>query len=114
MTEDGNDKVFSKREGATLTEYDGKFFLMGGLDNSDKGNSDIYLSKDKGISWAKSDSLVMMPKDFAGRGFTSVHVDGQNYMYLFGGKGAKYSNVFDQIWRGRINRLGFADKENAK
>lgn len=114
LTEDGNDKVFSKREGATLTEYDGKFFLMGGLDNSDKGNSDIYLSKDKGISWAKSDSLVMMPKDFVGRGFTSVHVDGQNYMYLFGGKGAKYSNVFDQIWRGRINRLGFADKENAK
>lgn len=114
LTEEGSDKVFSNREGVVLTEYDNKFFLIGGIDASGKGSSDIYLSKDKGISWAKSDSLVMMPKNFEGRGYASVHVDGQNFMYLFGGKGATVSNVLDQIWRGRINRLGFADKENAK
>ena len=28
-------------------------------------------------------------------------------MYLFGGKETNSSNVLNQIWRGRINRLGF-------
>jgi len=27
-------------------------------------------------------------------------------MYLFGGKETSRSNVLNQIWRGRINRLG--------
>ena len=33
--------------------------------------------------------------------------DKDNYMYLFGGKETNSSNVLNQIWRGRINRLGF-------
>ena len=32
-------------------------------------------------------------------------------MYLFGGKEKNNSNVLDQIWRGRINYLGFKDDE---
>ena len=41
------------------------------------------------------------------RGFSSVFIDKDNYILLFGGKAKKDTNVLNEIWRGRINRLGF-------
>ena len=62
---------------------------------------------DGGVNWSLSDTLVVMPQEFKARGFSSIYVDKDNYMYLFGGKETNSSNVLNQIWRGRINRLGF-------
>lgn len=100
---------FDKQEGVAVTEYDGKFFMLSGINESGKATSDIYLSRDGGISWNVSDTLVVMPQDFKARGFSSIHVDDEQFMYLFGGKETTDSNVLNQIWRGRINRLGFKD-----
>ena len=100
---------FDKQEGVAVTEYDGKFFMLSGINESGKATSDIYLSRDGGISWNVSDTLVVMPQDFKARGYSSIHVDDEQFMYLFGGKETTDSNVLNQIWRGRINRLGFKD-----
>ena len=51
-----------------------------------------------------------MDKEYRARGFSSVFIDKDEYIWLFGGKAAKDTNVINEIWRGRINRLGF-DKD---
>ncbi len=98
---------FDKQEGVAVVEYDDKMFMLSGINEAGKASSAIYLSRDGGVNWSLSDSLVVMPQDFKARGFSSIYVDKDNYMYLFGGKETDSSNVLNQIWRGRINRLGF-------
>lgn len=99
--------TFAKQEGVALAEYDDKIFMLSGINEADKASSEIYFSRDEGVNWSVSDTLVVMPQDFKARGYSSIHVDKDNFMYLFGGKETNSSNVLDQIWRGRINRLGF-------
>ena len=77
----------------------------------DTASSKIYWSQDGGVSWSVSDTMAVMPETFKPRGFTSIYVDQNKFMYLFGGKETNKSNVLDQIWRGRINYLGFKDDE---
>lgn len=102
--------LFDKREGISVAQYDGGFFMVGGIDAAGKATKEIYRSKDGGVTWALSDTLVVMPQAFAPRAYMSVCVDENNFMYLFGGKVQQNTNVTDQIWRGRINRLGFANQ----
>ena len=90
-----------------VTPYDDKLFLIGGMDASGKVYKDMYTSTDYGVTWSKSDTLVVMPTDYAARAFSSVQVDKDNFMFIFGGKTAKNTNEQQQVWRGRINRLGF-------
>lgn len=98
---------FNTREGVMLTQYDDRLFLIGGLDAAGKALKDIYTSTDYGVTWALSDSLVVMPADYTARGFSSVQVDKEQFMLIFGGKTSPESNEMNQVWRGRINRLGF-------
>ncbi len=100
---------FDEREGVMLSSYDGKFCLIGGIDDAGEARKDIYFSTDQGVTWALSDTLTLMPDDYAARGFASVIVDKDNFMLIFGGKEAGSTVDLDQIWRGRINRLGFED-----
>lgn len=95
----------TKREGVMMANYADKFFLIGGLDASGKGLKDIYNSIDNGITWSKVDTMVVLPADYVGRGFSSIVVDKQNFVNIFGGKTAPGSNELNQLWRGRINRL---------
>lgn len=101
---------FDKREGVMLSAYDDKFCMVGGIDEANKAHKDIYFSIDGGVSWTLSDTLTVMPEDYKARGFASVQVDKEKYMLIFGGKENTNANELDQIWRGRINRLGF-DKQ---
>ncbi len=96
---------FSSREGAMLTSYDDQFFLIGGMDASNKAQKDIYRSKDHGITWALVDTMMFLPNDFEARAFSSIAVDKENYVNLFGGKSSANANDLNQLWRGRINRL---------
>lgn len=112
---DVNSSFFAAQEGVALVPYDNEdsntensFFLLSGIDGTGKASSKIYLSRDGGINWSPTDSLIQMPQTtFKARGFASIHVDADNYIYLFGGKENSDSNVLDEIWRGRIFRLGF-------
>ena len=100
---------FDKREGVMLSAYDDKFCLIGGIGESNKAFKDIYFSIDRGVTWTLSDTLTVMPEDYKARGFASVLVDKENFMLIFGGKENNNANDLDQIWKGRINRLGFKD-----
>lgn len=100
---------FEVRTGASVTTYDQKIYLIGGITSSNQASKDIYISKDKGITWAVSDTLIQMPSDFTARGFSSVIVDKDNHMLLFGGKVSKGVPDLNEIWQGRINRLGFKE-----
>ena len=100
---------FDKQEGVAVAEYDDQFFMLSGINEAGKASSEIYTSLDGGVSWTLSDTLVVMPQDYQARGFASIYVDKDDFMYLFGGKTSSSSNVMNQIWRGRINRLGFDD-----
>lgn len=100
---------FTKREGILLSAYDNKFCMIGGIDESNKAMKDLYFSIDAGVTWTLSDTLTVMPQAYTARGFSSVAVDKDNFMLIFGGKENTNANNLDQIWRGRINRLGFKD-----
>lgn len=106
---DTESNYFDEREGVMLSAYDGKFCMIGGIDNAGEARKDLYFSIDHGVTWTRSDSLTIMPDDFVARGFASVAVDEDNFMLIFGGKEAGSTGDLDQIWRGRINRLGFKD-----
>ncbi|RHJ86525.1 DUF6242 domain-containing protein [Parabacteroides sp. AM08-6] len=106
---DEETETFSVREGVSVIQYDNRMFMVGGIDAAGKASSEIYMSQDYGVTWNLSDTLTVMPPEFKARGYASIYVDKDNYMYLFGGKETTSSNVLDQIWRGRINRLGFKD-----
>ena len=100
---------FSAREGVMLTPYDDRLFLIGGLDADGQGLKDIYVSTDHGITWAAPDSMILMPESFQGRGDASVQVDADQFLYIVGGKSSTKGNELNEVWRGRINRLGFKD-----
>ncbi|MDR1332729.1 MAG: DUF6242 domain-containing protein [Tannerella sp.] len=105
----GEKNYFAQREGGMLADYDSKLYLIGGINASNQGLSDIYTSADKGVTWALADSLTFLPETFQGRGYASIVVDKDNFMLLFGGKERNGASLSDELWRGRINRLGYKD-----
>ena len=100
---------FDKREGVALTKYDDAFYFFGGIDGSNKARKDIYRSKSKGVTWELVDTLIVFPESYKARGYSSVHVNDDNFILLFGGKESTTANMFDELWSGRINRLGFKE-----
>lgn len=107
LLSDVEQEPFDSREGVMVTRYDDQLFLIGGINASGTASKDIYTSTDYGVTWALSDTLVVMPVDYTARGFSSVQVNKDQFMFLFGGKTTPTGNELNQIWRGRINRLGF-------
>lgn len=99
---------FAAREGPSFFSYDTLFYLIGGLDASGAALKDICYSKDKGVTWWP-DTVHIMPEDYSARGFSSVVIDEDNYILLFGGKADKDTDILNELWRGRINRLGFRE-----
>lgn len=100
---------YEEREGIMLTQYDNKLFLIGGIDASDHALKDIYRSEDKGITWNLADTLIVLPEVYRARGYASVLVDEEQFLLLFGGKERNGANMLEELWRGRINRLGFKE-----
>lgn len=99
------ENFFEKKAGVILAMYDDKFYLTGGINAEDKASKDIYTSLDNGVTWSAADSLKIFPKEYAARGYASVHVDAADYMLIFGGKTSNGAKPLDELWRGRINRL---------
>lgn len=100
-----SDKKFSNREGVMVFYYDNKWFLIGGIDHEGKASKSIYYSIDFGVNWGFAEMKVGLPMEYEARGFSSVQVDKQNFVNIFGGKTSVNGNDMNQVWRGRINRL---------
>ncbi|MDR3266575.1 MAG: DUF6242 domain-containing protein [Tannerella sp.] len=96
--------TFKHLEGASIEHYDNLLFLMGGFDEEENAISETYFSKDNGVTWKDT---VFFPTDYKSRAYSTVKVDKDRYMLLFGGKETRDGNILNEVWRGRVNRLGF-------
>lgn len=83
----------------SIIRYNDKFYAFGG------DFSSFYLSKE-GLVWNKIKKKVLFPTGFSGREDYSMVVDQNNFIWIIWSKGLKQ----DEVWRGRINRLGFLIK----
>lgn len=103
----GNAKGFTPCQGASLTLYDDSYYLIGGIDAKGDAIKDIYISNNYGVVWNPIDSMKLLPTDFKARGYASVQTTEDNNLFIFGGKPNAGENqpCFNEIWRGRINRL---------
>lgn len=102
---------FAKRKGAMAYYYDNKMMLSGG-NTADTTYNDVFTSIDNGISWQRQDSLLNHDSkfsDFKGRADASTYVDPNNNVWVFGGIG-EGGTILNEVWRGKINRLGFLNK----
>ncbi len=86
-----------------LLSYDGKCIAFGGasIDNSKKALETMYVSQDYGITW-RPDKEHRMPVELKGiEGCITSTVDENYFIWII-------TNA--QVWRGRLNRLGFAQQ----
>lgn len=86
-----------------LLPYDGNCIAFGGAskDESHKALDAMYISQDYGITWRPSIELHL-PIDLEGiEGCITSTVDENNFIWII-------TNA--QVWRGRLNRLGFAQQ----
>ncbi len=99
---------FANRKGAMAYYYDGKMVVSCGNSNNTIYN-DVYTSIDNGVSWKRQNSLINLPANFRSRANASTYIDANNFVWVFGGNGN--GNVLvKEVWKGRINRLGFVYK----
>lgn len=92
-------------EGLNAFYYDSKILVMNGKLLDGSLNQMIYYSEDGGISWKKAPNKYLPPLEYTWRYDASLCVDKENYFYILGGKNQN-NNLLD-IWKIRMNRLGF-------
>lgn len=86
-----------------LLPYDGKCIAFGGTspDKSHKAFDAMYITHDYGITW-RPDNELHMPIQLEGiEGCITSAVDKNNFIWII---------TNSQVWRGRLNRLGFAQQ----
>ena len=85
-----------------IMNYGGTFYIMG---RSKENKLDAIYSSVAGIAWHKTERKFLLPEEF--KSITSpytIAIDNKNFIWvIFGGDGKQNS-----VWRGRLNRLGFA------
>ena len=81
----------------SIIYYGGQFYITGErLQN--------FYKSDAGLAWYKTESMFLLPKDVELRGNYSLAVDNDNFIWLVIGQSSGTPN---EVWRGRLNRLGF-------
>ena len=87
--------------------YQRKIMAIGGKGingNADKAFSKIYSSQDAGLTW-QTDTTLVLPTTFATESDVfAMTIDADNFIWLVSASNG-------QIWRGRLNKLGWANKE---
>ncbi len=76
-------------------------------DNDEENKKDEVFDYDEDGNAFRYRPYYILDEAYEARGFSSVIIDKNNYIMLFGGKATKDTKVINEIWRGRINRLGF-------
>lgn len=92
-----------KLQHLNLLSYDGKCIALGGAsaDGKHKALDAIYVSQDYGITWRPS-TTIHLPGELKGTdGCITSTVDRNHFIWII-------TNA--QVWRGRLNRLGFAQQ----
>ena len=96
-----------KMNDPAIMYYGGMFYCFG-------GEMDAIYSSITGIAWGKTEKKFLLPAAFKGKGSYSIIVqptkdttvapeDKRDFIWvIFGGNGTK-----NEVWRGRLNRLGF-------
>ena len=85
-----------KLNNPSIMYYAGMYYITGG---SFLG---IY-SSETSVLWKYAGTKFSPLEEFVGKGFYSLNIDKDNYIWIiWGGKGAT-----NEVWRGRLNRLGF-------
>lgn len=92
-----NNHLLPALAGMTAFAYDGAAYAFGTLDGTPKS----YRSEDGGITW-HTDSIIAQPADAAmAAGKCALTVDAENHIWLISLGSAT-------VWKGRLNRLGWA------
>lgn len=108
LTPENNNYGCPKFENISMIHYNNKLYAFGG-DAQHKGNIDafskFYVSEDNGISWTGIKNKIMFPEDFSSlydqaEGNYSCIVDDQDFIWIMWSQS-------NEVWRGRINKLGF-------
>ncbi len=103
---DGNRYPMPYLKGTTAVAYGDDILAMGGGGQGTDASasfSTAYTSKDGGITW-KPAPTYNVPKELSSNGIFALMKDKNNYLWLIcGGTG--------QIWRGRLNSLGWAAEQ---
>lgn len=84
-----------------LLYYDNKLMALGGDSKSGsfKALERFFVSEDNGLTWQRQQNIIP-PMDMQGTdGYITGTVDKNNFIWLIAG---------NKVYRGRINRLGFA------
>ena len=86
-----------------LLPYDGNCIAFGGasIDGTWKALDAMFVSKDYGITWRPSTEIRMPAKLKGTEDCITSTVDENNFIWII-------TNA--QVWRGRLNRLGFAQQ----
>ena len=91
-------------EALHLLRYGDVLLALGGasLDGVSHQSLDaLYVSRDNGVTW-KNDGIYVLPDEVSGRyAVLSAAVDADCYLWVVAG---------GQIWRGRLNELGFVHR----
>ncbi len=90
-----------KSSNISILYYNNKFYAFGG--KGETGFKAFYVSEE-GRIWKKIEKKAIFPSSFSGRGDYSTIVDNNNFIWVIW---SKTSQNNDEIWKGRINSLGF-------
>lgn len=102
-------KLLPRLENLVMQYYDGRLVAFGGKERDGgeaKAFGQFYVSKDNGLTWAE-DSQFYFPEGFSSNDGIFAFVKGKdNFIWIIcGGTG--------QVWRGRINRLGWKEYQTS-
>lgn len=105
-----NEYQLPRMAGVKILAYGDVLIAIGGGGlgaSTAKAFSQIYVSRDYGLTW-HSDYRYVLPKDFSNGGSNvfALAADSDNFLWIIsGGTG--------QVWRGRLNKLGWEDTQTS-
>lgn len=93
---------------ASLAEYGGTLYLIGGVNRAGQPSKSIVCSSDGGVSWQPAGKAMELPAEYSARAYASVFVTPDNTFLIFSGI-ADFQPVnppyLFEIWEGRIEGL---------
>jgi hypothetical protein len=102
-----NHNMCPRLEKLQLCRYDGGLLAFGGKGLSSRGEKSLdafYKSADNGITWVKDTAMVAPSTLMGGTAEITSAVDATNCVWIVSG---------GDVWKGRLNRLGFASNPTA-
>ena len=92
-----------KLELPTLLHYAGETWAFG--TGEDEKLTRLFTSEDYGLVWREKTRDARLDYSFEGRTAYSAAVDGDGWLWMVF---SSEDGLSDEVWRGRVNRLGFA------